>query len=964
MLREHGAHRPSIFELLQVVHQFRGTQSRFSYVIPEPEPLSPRGMSSKASSSGLDDLVTFRSQQSSNNAGTQARDKVLEAIAPMRRGRPARGESRSPSPTKDLSNDWLSGDSSSRFGTKEDQAWKAVTKTAGASSGIRGHKSGVVTSDAWRVKAPANEAWEIKGNSASTPGFESDFSTSGFGDSFNVPAFSSSTEPSNSRKAPSNSNSIPTLVRSSIIPGNSSSLGLDRLGAPRSFKSKDAFDGLGLSDKPPAPTLGEVRKARTGLALPMEQSFSPMRRSPQPPSQPPPQPSPQPSPQPPPITTKFQSQSQDLPIEDRFPSIEELDRRIFGTGETPSPPVSKLEHVPTSRGTRSDMDTGATVSSGVGYAAYRSQNVTGAGLRNQKNTPSKRQGESSTSVSEWLENRTSEPTSGIARRPSLTRKHRSSVAMHQNTSQFDISPELSTPAPREIPSSTSHAKDWLTGNGEEHAADILSRIHTNPATSVGGEHSAPVLRESPSKRASFFERSPHLIPEPLEGDVEQGELLPPPALPLRPSPSFAPARSPLPSSATGGRQPPPVTDMAQSKIGAGLTDNWSPVSVDKFPSTIHRKSSVTSDSGDEDEGPEDVIGYGSIRGNNDDSWDPKSKLAGKSKRRQSSVHDLVDLWGGSTVIDKGKPELLPKEQKRKSVILPSSTAIAAGTSNGLPRSSSPQPMLSSPASPRKSHIQSPPKEGNKNRKLTTTSSALSSPPIQKSTSSGPTKSRSSRPQSMLIFPSSKSSVDYGGLPSPGLELPPPGMRTISASRRTSISDMVHKYEGIGVGGKSPVANVYSGLPAPVPVKPIGLKVPTGDSSWRYTKTSPTSSPVKTMGSLPIPTSEDMYGDSGSRRTSPVGFSDRISPRRSPVRKKSMPTTAPANYSASAASTTGWEDSNASGDPKSPSPERPYTGVGRLIDQWQKKAGESNVGDGKKTGVIVPKRHGVTNGGAR
>lgn len=32
MLREHGAERPSVFDLLDAVHKMRGTQSKFHYV--------------------------------------------------------------------------------------------------------------------------------------------------------------------------------------------------------------------------------------------------------------------------------------------------------------------------------------------------------------------------------------------------------------------------------------------------------------------------------------------------------------------------------------------------------------------------------------------------------------------------------------------------------------------------------------------------------------------------------------------------------------------------------------------------------------------------------------------------------------------------------------------------------------------------------------------------------------------
>src|SRR5260221_1370401 len=42
MLREHGAQRPSVFELLAHVHRLRGTKSKFTYTIPVIYPLLPR----------------------------------------------------------------------------------------------------------------------------------------------------------------------------------------------------------------------------------------------------------------------------------------------------------------------------------------------------------------------------------------------------------------------------------------------------------------------------------------------------------------------------------------------------------------------------------------------------------------------------------------------------------------------------------------------------------------------------------------------------------------------------------------------------------------------------------------------------------------------------------------------------------------------------------------------------------
>ena len=100
MLREHGAQRPTVFEVLNNVHRLRGTKSRFVYAIPSREPFAQRH-AELPPPNPLDDLVSYRSSSSTSiphtqastspakNAGVQAREKVLEAIATMRRGRPA-----------------------------------------------------------------------------------------------------------------------------------------------------------------------------------------------------------------------------------------------------------------------------------------------------------------------------------------------------------------------------------------------------------------------------------------------------------------------------------------------------------------------------------------------------------------------------------------------------------------------------------------------------------------------------------------------------------------------------------------------------------------------------------------------------------------------------------------------------------------------------------------------------------
>src|ERR1700683_2369914 len=172
MLREHGAQRPSIFEVLTHVHQLRGTKSRFTYTIPSPQPLSPR----QPTANPLDSLVSFQSSSGtspSRNAGVQAREKVLEAIAPMRRGRPTTSAPRTPesrsrqsSPQKEKTQgkpqNWLDGG----FAAEEEKAWKTVKSNQGGPP-IRGHRSGVASMDAWKVRnpvpPPSDEAWSLEG---------------------------------------------------------------------------------------------------------------------------------------------------------------------------------------------------------------------------------------------------------------------------------------------------------------------------------------------------------------------------------------------------------------------------------------------------------------------------------------------------------------------------------------------------------------------------------------------------------------------------------------------------------------------------------------------------------------------------------------------------------------------------------------------------------------------------------
>ena len=145
MLREYGTQRPTVFELLNHVHALRGTTSRFTYNVPHKhqpisrpsvgpplQTLSPNIVGAgHTPANPLDDLVLFKSRSGtspSKNAGVQARDRVLEAIAPMRRGRPQPQVAPSPSPSP--SKDQAKLGAEQKFPPLDDRTWGTFVDTS------------------------------------------------------------------------------------------------------------------------------------------------------------------------------------------------------------------------------------------------------------------------------------------------------------------------------------------------------------------------------------------------------------------------------------------------------------------------------------------------------------------------------------------------------------------------------------------------------------------------------------------------------------------------------------------------------------------------------------------------------------------------------------------------------------------------------------------------------------------
>jgi AP2-associated kinase len=916
-LREHGAQRPTVFEILNTVHRLRGTKSRFTYAIPEPAPLSPRSMNVGGTKAILDDLVTYKPQSpssTSKGSGVHAREKALEAITPMRRGRPEASpdsRSRSTSPRKEPAKSKILGNGSvPSLSIDKDQAWKLAPKD---NVFVRGHKSGFVTSGAWKVKPSPypDPTWKGKDTTTLSPGFNNDFLTNGFGDSFGGSPLSLEFSNDKSKAAPI---PIPNPQLSGVL---STSQDPPKTGVSRSHKSKDAFDGLGLAEKPPVPTLAEARTARTGLGLPLEQSFAPRRLSPRPPS----------SPQLPNLPRAI---SENAPAEERFPSIEDLD---WVAGAKPSYSVGSSQP-PIFKGTGGVLKPSTVVSATFGS---RSQTVTGTSMQDKKDG----------GLGEMPNGQVAGRLQSM-RPPLLRGLTATSTTSYSNPKEAtdSLANLLSRPS---VPSSS---RDWLTGDDQENF-DILSRFNTSVGgmPGVDGSPGEPVLRDSPSKRASFIEKSPHLIAQPLEGNVEQ-IVLPETTLPTTSNSSTSTAIHPIKSGNSRRGRLHEVNGDAAVK-GSGLSDNWSPVSPATPKDQLSRKPSASSVSSDD--GPEDPDGFGTLRRSGQKRADVKSK----PKRRQSSVHDLADLWGGSTDKDKRNKS---EQGSGRSSFLPSGHDTPSGIA-GLPRSSSPagpsfQPSITEKPST-SSRFVSPAVEPERKPTSSTVASRIVNQTSRPSHSPNTKPKPRSRPQSMLIFPS-KSAGGEPGLPSPSLAVPleKEGIRTISRSRRTSITDIVQRYEGInGPGNKSPLLPGKSLLSSSVPLKPVDPKAHQnenqniGSSHTRFIKVSPRNSPAIRQGlSLNVPEDDKPYRP-GSR----ISPTSKTSPRRSPIEPGRGGSSQPQPISVG--------DDNGS-EPTSPSPERSYAGVSKLIDQWQKKAEESNPATAGKSGGMGAKRFGIGVGGGR
>ncbi|KAF8445695.1 hypothetical protein L210DRAFT_3442116 [Boletus edulis BED1] len=1025
MLREHGTQRPSVFELLAQVHRIRGTESRFTYHIVPQQPLSPRVLDS-LSATPLDNLVSYRTSPSATaqrplpakNTGIQARDKVLEAIAPMRRGRPSSSQQQDlapevskPStprriplekpPKADLLDD--------HFGVEEDSAWRAMKSSAASSGDI----SNNAVMSAWRPKGAAlaelDATWSVESLTSKVTDSDARSSGTTFGDNFAEGLWKTY---DNNRPGSSTTPLEKAVLSKIALPPEGS-----RTTKLIITKGKDAFEGLGVtSSTQPAPTLGEARKLRTGLAAVNAYNRPTASHSP-PSTATKPKPTtagikPTPSPRPPllhasRITPGIQTMSNsissptpaslhtgELSAQARFPSLEELDATMVYSHKStrhttqPEPNLVKQNIIDLSLPSTSSIPIRpqprhSVPSSTVVQSSTRSEPVIAR-------TPV-REAE-----------KTSRPAAGLESGESISPVKRPSGRPPSRSSLSTKRAATASPKPLETRDlldltgdssgvllgrqKTREYKDWLTGD-----VDTLASPTKDRGLSDTNYPETPVLREFTHKRSSLVEvnnvhiRSPqeaitgHQSPE----HFVRASTPPSPTrrkprssrskerkqstsltsshkntpLPGRPPPaSLTRSRNISQDSATGSATRPPFERSSSS-------DDWRTRPTLESP----REGKMMSSS--DEEHPEDAIGF---RPSKSAEKVPRTRHKG----RQSSVHDLVDLWGGGVVQTRewrkdalqnpstdslNEPVTNPGPTKSRSIAIPSVAKFSASSPQHL--QVAPSGAIEVPRSPSRSPNRRSP---NSHRKQV---SAVNS------TSGTPTAASRGRPQSLLVFPISKSTSD-GKLDTPmtpsGLSVPQDGSR-LGRPRRPSITDMVQRYEAIGK-----VASPGS-LPLPKSAATPGVTPTTTGRALQLSLHSPMSSKYS-PSRVPL-TSDDISPAVNTEKrqllanpkpsfTGPTEKRTDLSRSQSSV--SGLPTTSSSKLLSHDSSQGGVDGlpyattlaakaNTPEEDPRPPSPEKPYQGVGKLIDQWQRKSEESSRSPVPRR-VFTTKRAGLVGGG--
>ncbi|KAF8506521.1 hypothetical protein F5888DRAFT_1602375 [Russula emetica] len=1072
MLREHGAQRPTVFETLNMVHRMRGTKSKFNYNVPSRSQLVPQLAIGRApaTSSALDGLVSYRTSTASapqaqvlppvnpdKNAGVQAREKVLEAIAPLRRGRPTpvslhHAPTGPSSPTKEKVE---RKPSELEFKDAEDESWKA------ARGAVRGHRSGLASPTRWPPPvASFDDAWNVARGSGTDADKPKDrdrrktvqgSSLGGFGDSFEarLDLLSISTVATPTSSSPWLS---PQPSAKPLAPTQRPSETSSRFRAPN--KPKDAFDGLGLpSDRSPAPTLGDVQKARTGTSAggsgPESSSANltvPGRGTTYTSAGSSPRPSPSPrlsskGPSPAPSTStswrpslsplpQSNAPKVDLTAEQRFPAFEDLDRALLTSTAGPPLPTSTLLPSHEKKGSLSIPSVLSPKPSSSAFTGPRSPR-TGSKLTQTLGRGSGVHSEQATGSAplESRDARTPKRERTGSRLPELSPSRIPRLPSRAMPPKRQASLTLTPPVtkgfkPNEPPSPAQimgrpEPQDWLTGPEDDP---------------MGGTTTKPVLKESPGKSSVIVERAPQ-IPSPQEAIAVSDKRPSPPPSPTpasKTTPSWIMATKQTNADTGSGRpplQPKPKPGMGSTapRVSAPpLADSWLPT---------HRRRDTTSTTSSED-GPEEATGFSPPRHTaTRESQRVEFKktdgasAGGRSKGRQGSVHELVDLWGGKEGRTKSSgggsgpsSGSKPISQEPEEFGSPSKLLFPPAGQSPKPRSASPPPLISpsisTDSTSAKHDLSSTARSLPRHRKQSTNGRDTGPPP---SASAGTATARP-RPQSMFLNSPTTAAVKFP-VPSPidggstNLDVPSPDTR-LQRTRRKSISDMVQRYEAMGGGAsaasspasrqpnsstqlgvsslaRSTTTHVSppSGSAAPSPAsRQPNTSTQLGVSSLSRSATTHVSPPSRRnqLGAVGLPglatdpSKKPLAGIGVSDRpraehASPIGLPGLAAERKSSVSYSGRRSPIKSNATSGAGAGTGTSGGEGGFDapvrpiPKrsfspappvtgddvqSPAPEKPYQGVGRLIDEWQRKT--ADAGDAPRS--PVSRRRGGGGGG--
>ncbi|KAF8665273.1 hypothetical protein AX16_000294 [Volvariella volvacea WC 439] len=1013
MLREYGTQRPTVFEILNHVHHLRGTKSNFKYNMPTPQPLSPRQQRPQVRAPTSEPAVQYlHSGQPlapvagesalAKGQGVQAREKVLEAIAPMRRGRPTSSNSHALGPqnsteslaTLDRRKSWLE----SGFSAEGDQTWGTATSRESVSS-----KPAKSSDDAWSVPPSGSETRVDKSRAQ------------GFADNFGDKVWVATPPPT--VPPPKTSPQPPTLNADNIKLSASPAIrtaaytGPDalRLGPVSSGrpKERDAFEGLGLTsaETKPAPTLAEARKLRTGLAMinsnpqqanmsrpePDRQNSFQSRPSLSSRSSYLPQPQSKPSTPVPPVAipstqrlthqisrTATSQNTDGLPVESRFPSLAELDASFSNSSssQSPAPPHPELDLYPSymnqsNPGQRRSMNLPNKVTASVAQndthlksaspippyvrslESTKSEQVTGGSIKDSRLGQGFQ--DSILSGSSSLARKSTESQDGkgsitsrpISRRPPLSSEEETSSWSSQNQSPSLLGSAPHPNAKLSIPSS-SKTTDWPTGDISPDGSAAP------PSYSSASTTTRPVVRDAPSKRASVIKGSSIQIPEAStvqRGIVQQRTASPTPPAYNELSPTISKFTRTFPPVDLGGPESAPESSRARVQKGA-ITE---PQSV----------SAISS----EDEGPEDAAGLKIASS-------AKGSISKRTPARQGSVNDLVDLWDGNHITPRDSKE----KERETAPTRPLTDTTFASTSLASQWSMQKEPGTSSLVAPTtKSDYQRPPSprslippEAESSHRRSASRERNERQPSPAPSVASPITGRS-RPQSMFTFPSKQ---PENAAISSGL-VPPEGSKPKHNLRRTSISDMVQMYEAMESKARS--TSIGPTPPSPsVPRSPL-FKSPMTSDGPRAGRNVPETERLNiSSNNLPVP------GPPSPSGSKPQG-SPTI-PRASPVIRTSpliLPSELPKDSETSPQSRSSSFRPDANklsfplrkvtleepprptvADTRAPSPERPYQGVGKLIDQWQRKTAEAEAQNTSPRKPVPKRTLGVAQGSSR